>query len=424
MNRVSILESISYADGRKHFGAYEEFIDTAIEYDEAIYSGGDTELSVIVPVMERHGASLGTIKRIISSLGHSSLAHELIVVDNSLSRGLKDRLWHEADQGRSETLSAVKYLYDARLTFPAARNLAIQYTNRTSEFFASWDSDIHPSVGVFDKLVNNLPDGYIGMAPPLTHVANVVDKEGVRIELETIRSDVQARGRLAMPGAVGEEYGRYHSDMGILQTTLMRGAFVLRRAGVELLQKAHPEGDVFPRDFTVWSNVPSFMLANEAGHRVGYLMDPSCLAFHIDDADDISMGNNMANRIPENLKSLCMLLYRLDVYEEPPANDPHTRFWQANVEAVRRVMGAADRAEAEHIMFRLAGLARILAESEEAGDFSLHARKFVSGPDCLYFQMLVAAISHPDAYQRIKKIKSIRQGTPPYYISEEARRDG
>lgn len=64
---------------------------------------------------------------------------------------------------------ALRYYYDRTLTFPVARNLGIDIANKSSKYFASWDSDIYCSPDALSVLFDYWSDSpNIGAcAPPL-----------------------------------------------------------------------------------------------------------------------------------------------------------------------------------------------------------------------------------------------------------------
>ena len=321
---------------------------------------------------------------------------------------------------------ALRYYYDRTLTFPVARNLGIDIANKSSKYFASWDSDIYCSPDALSVLFDYWSDNpNIGAcAPPLaTYNSRVTPMPTFKSELiGDIIKNPEDRAKLDMPGKLGDEIGQRQGEA--ILSTMLRGAYLFRRSFAEHIRTIHPEEDLFLRDFVVWSNIPTCMTANEIGESMAYVINNYAIAFHDLSQDGVSMSKDIPSRVEENLKSLSLLFYR---NIEQITNYPDNLLSKFNKEAVIRLLNVDGDTE-ECIVEYLIGVAELIKRSESYKDLIRPNDLSKLLPDsqkqnphlCNFINRLAVT----NVYERIKALKSydtslpIPQGTIQCYLAQ------
>ena len=138
-----------------------------------------------------------------------------------------------------------------------------------------------------------------------------------------------------VPGQVGETLGTYYNE-NILLTGVMRGCFFLKKSAIE----AHIDafGFLFPKDYTVWSNVPFFAGLRELNLRYGYLYSIDTHVINNDQDCDYTMGKDYYDLKHENIKALVLLAMRNRLYLDRSLSK-NSRFVEFGIAHVSKLLG-------------------------------------------------------------------------------------
>lgn len=407
---------VDYVDGRKVFNDCSS--DTNTLNKELSVLECPTELSIIMPTMERPSKTINTLRSLAQSAINAHMPTEVVVMDNSFNPGLHEVLERTLSTDRVLGSIALRYCYDRTLTFPVARNIGIDLASESSQYLASWDSDIYCSPDaleiLFDYWKNN-PD-IDACAPPLAtyNSHNTLRPTYESESIGNIEKNQSDRAKLDMPGRLGDEIGCRRDDA--ILSTMMRGAYLFTRSFAENVSAKHSEKDLFLRDFTVWSNVPTCMTANEMGKNMAYVINRHAIAFHDLSKDGVSMSKDIPLRIEENLKSLTLLFYReIDQVTAHPDN-LLSRFNKAAIVSLLKV----NEGVAERIVEYLIGVARLIRESESCEDMAEANNLSKLLPDCQrqnpHLRNFINRLTTPSTYKRIKELKSYNTSVSPYEL--------
>ncbi len=404
-----------YVNGKKMFN---DNFDATVLHEEISTIDNPTDLSIVVPTMERPSKTLSTIRSLAISAILAHLPTEIVIMDNSFEPGLYEKLKKELTVDKVFGSVALRYYYDRTLTFPVARNLGIDIANKSSKYFASWDSDIYCSPDALSVLFDYWSDNpNIGAcAPPLaTYNSRVTPMPTFKSELiGDIIKNPEDRAKLDMPGKLGDEIGQRQGEA--ILSTMLRGAYLFRRSFAEHIRTIHPEEDLFLRDFVVWSNVPTCMTANEIGESMAYVIDNYAIAFHDLSQDGVSMSKDIPSRIEENLKSLSLLFYR---NIEQVANYPDNLLSKFNKEAIIRLLNV-DGNTAECIVEYLIGVAELIKRSKSYKDLTEPNDLSNLLPDSQkqnpHLCNFINRLAVPSVYERTKGLKSYDTSVNPYEL--------
>lgn len=199
----------------------------------------------------------------------------------------------------------------------------------------------------------------------------------------------------------------------------MRGAYFLKKAvAQDVIAPNHAEGDLYPRDFIVWSNVPTCMTANELGGKFGYALGPNVTALHREGSDGVSMGHDLPQRVSENLKSLCMLFYRNRVFPGSEEEQKHNLLVRFNTRAVEKLM-EVNQEDASQIIESLEVVAQALDSIDDPStfeqfiaDYAPYSHERVSP----FIIDLGKRIADFEVYRRVKELRSLRPEVPSYTV--------
>lgn len=410
---------IDYIDGRKVFNDCSS--DASIPSKELSTLDYPTELSIIMPTMERPSKTINTLRSLAQSAINAHIPTEVVVIDNSFNPGLHEVLERALSTDKILGSVALRYCYDRTLTFPVARNTGIDLASESSQYFASWDSDIYCSPDTLEILFDYWKDNpdIDACAPPLAtyNSHNTLRPTYESESLGDIEKNQSDRAKLDMPGRLGDEIGYRQGDA--ILSTMMRGAYLFTRSFAENISAKHPEKDLFLRDFTVWSNVPTCMTANEIGKNMAYVINRHTIAFHDLSKDGVSMSRDIPLRVEENLKSLTLLFYR--EIDQVIAN-PDNLLSRFNKTAIVDLLNVNENV-AEHIVEYLIGVARLIQESESCEDIAEVNDLSKLLPDCQrqnpHLRNFINRLTTPNVYKRIKELRSHNTDVNPYELRQD-----
>jgi len=405
-NEIALIHSkTTFQGGKKHFGDLDGYVSKG-QIDEKLKSSLSTpDTTVLVPVMERGAKFNLFIDTLAESIGNSNLGASVVIIDNSLEpgllRSLREGLYAEA----LSVFGNVYYHHDPRATQSSGRNVAYKTFDDDAWSYGVWDSDIYSSKRtvslVVDRLKHNID--LSGLAPPMGKYngGNLIKARNVYKDMDGSKS---VRLKLHMPGEIGEENGVWDGD--VMGTTMMRGAFFVKRDMLEQIAEHNPDGNPWLEDFVLWQNVPFFIAARELNLDFGYLMNGASVVLHDDRVDNLSVGYSMPYRRIETLRSILMLMSRNEITQ---TNTSQSRFLEYTTPSITRVTGYKKE---ETVFFRdvLIGVAKIICESDNSEAFLEQFEFFCSSlkePHSTLIRDVVKTLSEPTVFERVKKIKSL-----------------
>ncbi len=416
--RQMIFQEMQVINGRKHFGTYDHLIVAGDQTQVFCWNTGAPTLSLILPVMDRPQRFLTTLTRLIVALEYAQCTSEILVMDNSLEPGLLSLLVNALANFRGDALGSVLYHHDPRLTFSTARNRATQELSGSSALVASWDSDIYCQETTIARLLEaweSVPF-FSGIAPPLGGYRGE-DLAASFLRYTTLQMDASLRRRLRMPGEIAEERGIWHGS--VLETAIMRGAFIVKRTLVEQVAARMPAQEPWSRDAVLWSNVPFFLMASELGAQWGYLMRGEAIVLHDDQEDAVAMGTAYPERSVETLKTMMLLCYRNHL-EMPEAQRLNRDFLAFNLDTITRVLGC-DQQVATRLQQMLLTLAGCLRHAVDPAALVTNSQKVLHAyPQEInrIGMRIIRKLEHKEVFQRVKSLHSLDVKHPIYHLSK------
>ena len=415
--RQAIFQEMQVINGRKHFGMYNHLIGLGNQTQIFYWNTGIPTLSLILPVMDRPQRFLTTLTRLIEALEYAQCASEVLVMDNSLEPGLLSILTNTLASFRGDALGSLLYHHDPRLTFSTARNLAVQELSSSSALVASWDSDIYcqkTTIAHLLKAWETVPF-FSGIAPPLGGYHGEDLAESFQ-RYTTLQTDTSLRRHLHMPGEIGEERGIWHGS--ILETAIMRGAFIVKRTLVEQVAAHMPAQEPWSRDAVLWSNVPFFLTASELRAQWGYLMRGEAIVLHNDQEDGVAMGAAYPQRSVETLKTMMLLCYRNHL-EMPEAQRLNRDFLTLNLDTITRVLSCDQQMAASHQQMLLT-LARCLRHAVDPAALVTSSQNVLHAyPQEInrIGMQIIQRLEHKEVFQRVKSLGSLDLKRPIYHLN-------
>lgn len=404
-------------EGRKYFGEFDRQVgqETKTEIFE-LCALTSPRLSIIMPVMERRARFRRTFDRLTSSLTEAELVTTLIIMDNSLLDNTIQDVKESLDQLRGTPVIRVIYHHDPRMIQSTCRNRAYREFIGNSELIGVWDSDIYCSKETLREVMGlwDTASHMCGIAPPMGSYT----KGNLEVEFglyRNVRENPLLRIKLHMPGGIGEENGIWNGN--ILRTTMMRGAFFVKKSLVDMIARHNNDGDPWLKDFVVWQNVPFFLSARELGGDFGYAMSGKAMVLHDDRKDRFSVTQSASYAQLETLKSLSMLMVRNQVYS-PRGKAINTRFLRYNIPAISRVTTFNEHL-AQSTQEALLLISGLFAESScpesFVGEWKERAPIF---PEEVSFVIseVVDKLSEKNTFNRVKKLTSFNPKKPIYTI--------
>ncbi|QQG47327.1 MAG: hypothetical protein HY044_04350 [Candidatus Woesebacteria bacterium] len=406
-SEIALIHSnTSVHEGRKTFGQFDSLIPNYTNTELFPVTDERTQTAIIIPVMEREGKLNVFFERLTRAVVASGIPTSLVVMDNSLTDKMIREFEERSQRLKGTPVTSILYHHDARMTQTTLRNHAVtNFLPSESENVGLWDSDIYSSVQTLQKLMQTWGLSSVnGIAPPLVgYKAGEIDE--ILKQYEKIRVDPEIRKRTHMPGAIGEENGVWAGD--ILRTTMMRGAFLVKKDFLQKIARENPNNSPWLEDFVVWQNVPFFLAAREIGLDFGYVMTSDAIVAHDDNIDELSVGYSLPYRRSETLKSLVMLMHRNKIYS-PESRDINSRFLRFNLDAISRICGF-DKNQAGEFQEILVEVANMINNSNDSGEFNdkWQTRKVSIKSDYLGFaDEVVNKLAQDEVFQRVKSLHS------------------
>lgn len=417
--RQTIFEQMHVINGGKYFGTYDHLIETGNRTQVFRWNNAIPTLSIILPVMDRTQRVLTTLECLMKALEDAHCASEILIMDNSLEQGLLPTIAEALSTVRGEAVGSLLYHHDPRMTFSTARNRAVQELSGSSEMVASWDCDIYCQQTTVASLLRGWKTvpSFLGIAPPLGAYRGQ-DLAASFQQYPALQTDISLRRGLHMPGAIGEERGIRHGT--VLETAIMRGAFLVKRSLVEEVAAHMPAREPWSRDVVLWSNVPFFLTASELGARWGYLMQEDAIVLHDDREDDVAMGTAYPSRAIETLKTILLLCYR-NRMELPEVQRLNREFLSFNCDTMTRVLGCGQQAAAQvqHLLMELAGCLRDAADPEAFVNKSQEVLHRYPQEITRIGRQIIQRLEHEEVFERVKALQSLNVKHPIYHLSKD-----
>lgn len=392
-----------FVDGRKYFGSFDGFVETSSKVTQHTFNPGKPEISIVLVTMDRPQKFRRTIDSLVNAASKVDHAVRLIVMDSSI----KPEEVPKQTAYIPPSIESIIYYHDARMTQSIARNKAVLEVSGDSNNIAIWDGDIYSSENTLLVLSDTLDKNkdICAVAPVMIGTYN--DNYQLDIALYSdINTNAIKRRKTHMPGEIGEDIWIKEGDF--MRSTMMRGAFMLRKQAIEEIALLNPDHSPWLKDFVVWQNVPFFLSFRELGLDMGYLLDSKAIVAHDDRIDSLSVGTSLPWRSNETLKSLTILMSRNALYNPDNRKRNFDRFLSYNIPVIERVLGT-DYEKAMEVQDIIINIAKIFSESKNANEFINDAKYTLAKVDTKLQEKLnwvINELSNENTYHRVKKILS------------------
>lgn len=412
--RQTIYASQDIINGRKHFGEYDDIVDSGSLTVEFGANQSAANLSVTIAVLERENRFFETFNRLRKAIKQADTASEVIIIDNSLESNLLQMLQDQKELTQ-EALLHIVYHHEPKLILPTAWSKAYQELSAKGEYFSIWDSDIycgeHTVLRLFD-IWSKYPD-IDGLAPTLGAYNGESIEDAISLYSD-IRTNSDTRKSTHMPSPIGEETGNWRG-WDILETTIMRGAYVVKRTFLEEVGQKMPLNEPWNRDFACWQNVPLFLTAKEMGKNFGYAIHEQTVVVHDDRIDNYSMGYRISYGKIETIKEICQLMYRNNVFT-PEGRLLNSNFLRYNIPAIKRVIGCSDitALAVQEMMLNIAEIFNYAASGEQLKSAFNEISKQYTDDLFQLGSVVVAKLSLDEVFHRVKLLRSLEPSREMY----------
>ncbi len=230
---------------------------------------------------------------------------QLIVMDNNPLKGLKKMVEIYLEESR---LIRFRYIHDAISNQSELRNKSLKFILSSVNFLFFLDSDIYVAKLTILKINTYLKYNkeVKAVAPPLLSYV------GGRQEIyrNKNKKNIQNGGDcFIMPDRSNYLISKKNGQL--LQTNMLRGAFVVRKNILKRFFGKNPWHPVFK----VWQNVPFFLTLKEKNVSFGYLLDDDIIALHDDRPHRDAIKSSMELWHSETIKSIILLFYRNELWK-------------------------------------------------------------------------------------------------------------
>ena len=414
---IQIHSKTTFSNGKKGFGEYDYLVPATGFTEQFVFQNTPAKLSILLPAMERVEKFKHTLESLFISIEEAQVDTCIVVLDNSISSNLYTTLLLMMKESKHLPLTRLIYHHDPRMIQSTGRNFALSHLIEPSETLGIWDTDIYCSKYCIDGLFRewrNHPE-MKGLAPPLARNKSALGAKN-NGQLKDLRGKRASRLKLHMPGEIGEENGIWRGD--VLRTTMMRGAYFIRRQMCSDIAEYNPERRPCLRDFAVWQNVPFFLSARELNLDFGYVMQDNLIVFHDEDNTDfLSVSSSLPYRIFETLKSMVLLIYRNRLYN-PDLKAQNKRFFNYNLMAIANLF-KDENIEPDKIQSLLVEIARLINDVDSGKGLVLAwndiKKNYFKHIDYLG-ESIVTLLSSDDIFLRIKEIRAIDLSRPMYTV--------
>jgi len=235
-----------------------------------------------------------------------------------------------------------------------------------------------------------------------------VDDYCQEVELyRDIGTNSATRRKTHMPGEIGEEIWVRENDL--MRSTMMRGAFMLRRKAIDEIATHNPEHTPWLKDFVVWQNVPFFLSLRELGLDMGYILDNKAIVAHDDRVDLLSVGTSLPWRSNETLKSLTILMLRNALFDSDVRTRNLDRFLSYNTPVIARAL-SIDYSKAEEVQDVLISIAKSFSDSPTTDEFVANAKGLLAKVDSALrgnLNWVINELGRKNTFFRVKQILSL-----------------